>query len=193
MLKAIDVTRGSALLQGIWDIYLTVFPACERLPEEIMLRLIEKMPESIALTAYLEEGAAETPENVHAMTFTINFSDLPFTYLLFLGVSETCQGQGSGTHILNVVRQRFGKPILIDVEIIDDPAAPNPQQRQQRWRFYQRNGFVQTDYRTHYEDEEFQVLICGMEVTEELVRKLDDKANALYNDSSFEDVWREYS
>lgn len=189
MLRAIDVSRESALLEGVWSVYLSVFPKYERRPKEAMIQLVERNPDMVILTAYLEEGCEEVPQNVKAMSYVINFPSLPFTYLLFLGVDEAHQGEGIGEQVLDQIKQRYEQPILLDVEVIDDPLAKNPEQRQARWRFYQRNGFVRTDHNLYYGKETFQVLSWGFEATKEQVADLALQKDNLFEDPTLSTVW----
>ena len=76
-----------------------------------------------------------------------------------------------------------------DVEVIDDPLAKNPEQRQARWRFYQRNGFVRTDHNLYYGKETFQVLSWGFETTKEQVADLALQKDNLFEDPTLSTVW----
>ena len=189
MIRFIDVSRGSLLLEGVWSIYLDVFPKCERRPKESLLQMVEDNPSSVFLTAYIEKDADALPENVLAMSFIINLPTLPFAYLLFLGVTDKHQGSGIGTEIMRIIKDRFGQSILVDVEPIDDLTANNSAQRQARWRFYQRNGFSKTNLYLHYDSEVFQVLCCGFEATEELIAELSDAKDHLFTNTGLENAW----
>ena len=188
MLKAIDVDRNSKLISGVLDVWTTVLPPYERIPAEVVLRLIE-LHDYVTLSAYLDETADETPENVLGMSYVIDTPGLPFAYLLYLGVRPEAQGKGVGSEILDIIKARTGQPILLDVEPIDDPDAENKQQRQDRWRFYQRNGFEKTDLIICYKEEVFQVLVSGFDVTADQVDALCEEKAALFYDPCIEDAW----
>ena len=165
-----------------------MLPPYERIPAEVVLRLGE-LHDYISLTAYLAEDADEAPEDVLGMSYVLDIPELPFAYLLYLGVSPASQGRGVGSEILDIIKARTGEPVLLDVEPIDDPDADNKQQRQDRWRFYQRNGFAKTDLIIRYDEEIFQVLICGMEITPEQVATLSAKKDELFYDPRIKDAW----
>ena len=188
MLRAIDVDRDSRLLPGVINVWETVLPPYERIPAEVVLRLGE-LHDYISLTAYLAEDADEAPEDVLGMSYVLDIPELPFAYLLYLGVKPESQGQGVGSEILDLIKARTGQPVLLDVEPIDDPHAENKRQRQDRWRFYQRNGFAKTDLTIVYDEEVFQVLICGMDVTSAQVEALSAKKDELFYDSRIADAW----
>ena len=176
MLKAIDVDRNSKLISGVLDVWTTVLPPYERIPAEVVLRLIE-LHDYVTLSAYL------------GMSYVIDTPGLPFAYLLYLGVRPEAQGKGVGSEILDIIKARTGQPILLDVEPIDDPDAENKQQRQDRWRFYQRNGFEKTDLIICYKEEVFQVLVSGFDVTADQVDALCEEKAALFYDPCIEDAW----
>ena len=172
-MKVTDIDRNSNLLDATWAIYRSVFPEYERVPEDAVLDLVDASP-AITLSAYQENGV------VSAMTFLLDFPDLPFAYLLFLGVSEESQGSGLGTRVLSYIKQRCRRPVLLDMEIVNDPQADNPEQRQRRLRFYRKNGFTQTGLLLPYDGVPFEVMIHGMDITQQDVDTLQDKMEDLY-------------
>ena len=172
-MDVVNVKRNSPLLDDVWTIYRSVFPEYERVPENDVLNLIDADP-SITLSAYLEDGA------VAAMTFVLDSFDLPFAYFFFLGVSEKHQGEGTGSRVLDEVKKRCARPILLDMEVVGDPQAKNPEQRKRRLRFYRRNGFTQTGLMLPFEGVPYEVMAYGADITQEDVDALDAKMNELY-------------
>lgn len=178
MLQAVKIGRDSELLQGVLDIYLSVFPEYERLPVETVLAM-EETSSYVTLEAYVEDGVVE------GMSFVIDVPDVPFAYLLFLAVNDSCQGKGLGSKIIKHLRGESNRPLLVDVEPIDEPDAENADQRQARWRFYERNGFARSGLYMHYGDVTFEVLPCGVEVTQADIDALESAKFALYEAVGF--------
>ena len=67
----------------------------------------------------------------------------------YFAVAEELQGQGVGSRMLELLRQRFPR-LIADVE--DPEAAESPEEareRSRRVRFYERNGFRMTQAKAH--------------------------------------------
>ena len=115
-------------------LYLAAFPKEERLPWWV-LRAWNALGWG-ALTAYYQEDVfcgfafSATTDRVH--------------YVMFFAVEEGLRGRGCGSRILSHMT-RLGKPVLLNVELLDQ-AAPNYPQRLQRMAFYQKNGFRDTGF-----------------------------------------------
>ena len=172
-MNAIQVNKNSELLPAVWDIYRSVFPEHERFPEQDLLAFLEKTSEA-SMHAYVEH------DNVVAMSYMIDSSDLPFAYLLFLGVSPNAQGGGIGTRVLNEIKETCKRPVVLDIEVVDDPTAENPEQRQRRLRFYERNGFAQTHLIFPFEEEPYEIMAYGTNVCQHDIDALGKKMDALF-------------
>ena len=84
-----------------------------------------------------------------------------FLYLMYLAVAEEYRDCGYGSAILELLKQRYPQwPIMICVEPLD-PQAKNYVQRQRRWRFYERHGFVKQPFKVKAGVVVFDVLTCG--------------------------------
>lgn len=84
-----------------------------------------------------------------------------FLYLMYLAVAEEYRDCGYGSAILELLKQRYPQwPIMICVEPLD-PQAKNYVQRQRRWRFYERHGFVKQPFKVKEGVVVFDVLTCG--------------------------------
>ena len=158
-MEVIDVNRNSAHLNDTLEIYHSVFPEYERISDDDLLALIDACS-CVKLCAYVENNA------VAAMSFIWDFPELPFAYLNFLGVSEKCQGGGVGSRVLNAIKQNCAQPVMLDMEVVNDPNAENPEQRQRRLRFYQRNGFEQTGLNLIFEGIPFETMAYGTTITQ---------------------------
>lgn len=70
-----------------------------------------------------------------------------FVYLNYLAVGKKFRSRGIGSYIINWVKVNYNKPIVADVENLDDNAK-NKDQRVSRLKFYYKNGFFdgKTDF-----------------------------------------------
>ena len=130
------------------QLYYTAFPKEERLPWWI-LRLTT-LKAGVELTAYCHGdgfcGFAHTTETDEVL------------FVMFLAVAEDHRGQGCGSAILSHLKQQAsGKPILLNVEPLDDAAA-NATERIARMRFYEKNGFYDTGHNIKEVGGTFRVL-----------------------------------
>ena len=116
------------------------------------------------------------------MTLAFDFPEFPFIYLLFLGVSPKAQGGGIGTRVLNELKKKSGRPILLEMEVVNDPHAENPEQRQRRLRFYQRNEFEQTGLLLYSDGIPYEVMVHGTTVTQCDIDALQAKIEALFQE-----------
>lgn len=174
-MEIVKVDKNSELLPEIWEIYRSVFPEYERVPEKAVLSIIDTCP-TATLCAYTENNT------VAAMTLAFDFPEFPFIYLLFLGVSPKAQGGGIGTRVLNELKKKSGRPILLEMEVVNDPHAENPEQRQRRLRFYQRNEFKQTGLLLYSDGIPYEVMVHGTTVTQRDIDALQAKIEALFQE-----------
>lgn len=115
-------------------LYRTAFPKEERLPWWV-LRCWDALGWGDLTAYYLGDVFCG---------FAFSATTHLLHYVMFFAVEEQFRGQGCGSGILAHMG-RMGKPILLNVELIDE-AAPNYSQRLARMAFYQKNGFQQTGF-----------------------------------------------
>lgn len=133
-LRKLDVGADSALRRKMRNLYRVSFPKEERLPWWI-LRL-NACRDGIDLTAWLDGDV------FCGFTSSVTVEGLHF--VLFLAVEPELHSKGYGSAILQELRRSYDC-VVLNVETLD-PSAPNYPQRQRRFAFYQRNGFVDTGY-----------------------------------------------
>ena len=132
-------------------LYHSAFPKEELLPWWI-LRLVT-VPKCVELTGYYD---AKTFCGFTHTTTTENV-----VFVMFFAVREDLRGQGYGSAILTHLKENNpGKQIVLNVERIDVP-ADNMEQRLQRLRFYEKNGFYDTGYNIAEVGGVFRVLSTG--------------------------------
>ena len=114
----------------LYRIYRTAFPAAERKPVSIMLRMYRAGKSDIWYCT--EDG------RFLGLAVTINSPDL--ILLDYLAVAKACRGHGGGSALIQrLQRQYAGRGFFLEIESTLEP-SPNPEQRQKRKAFYLRNG-----------------------------------------------------
>ena len=66
-------------------------------------------------------------------------------YISFLAVDSNQRGQGYGSIILEECKTMYPDGIILEAELMDD-SAENSEQRQQRHKFYEKNGVIDSKY-----------------------------------------------
>ena len=92
----------------------------------------------IDITAYYDE------DTFCGFTYTVTEGNILF--VLFFAVDDKLRGKGFGSAILNHLKESDPqKTVLLNVEPLD-PNASNFDERIRRFRFYEKNGFFDTNY-----------------------------------------------
>ena len=133
-LTKIDINQSRSLQKQAKALYLQAFPKEERLPWWL-LRL-NAQRKGIDLTAFMDGDrfcgftASVTVENTH--------------FLLFFAIDPDLRGKGYGSAVLSLLRREY-QTVCLNIELLI-PSAPNLEERQKRFAFYQKNGFCDTFY-----------------------------------------------
>ena len=149
-LTKIDIKQNGRIQKQAKALYCRAFPKEERLPWWL-LRLNARR-QGIDLTAFLDGNvfcgftASVTVEGMH--------------FLLFLAIEDALRGKGYGSAILTDLRQTYDT-IVLNIEPLTE-AAPNYAERQNRFAFYQKNGFFDTGYYVWEVGGMFRVLSTDM-------------------------------
>ena len=133
-LRKVDARADATLLEEVRQLYLRSFPKEELLPWWLVL--LQARRKGFALTAFLD--------GQELCGFTLSITGEGMHFLLFFAVAEQLRGQGYGSAILQMLKQEYGTVVLNIEPLVTD--APNPEERQRRYRFYRRNGFRDTGY-----------------------------------------------
>ena len=131
-LEVRDVVSNPALYGQVLDIYHEAFPPEERFPDADMLALAQRP--GVHFLAFC------TGEVVEGFSYLIETPH--YLYVLFLAAEQCTRSRGVGSRMLAYARHAFaGKVQVLEIEPLD-PDAENAQQRIDRLRFYERNGFA---------------------------------------------------
>ena len=142
---------------AIRKLYRTAFPKAERAPFLLLRRLAKKG--ECAFSGCYREGKF--------VGLTVAVEQPDFTYLFFLAVEEGARSHGFGGRILEAVKEHYaGMPVVLDMEE-RNASAPNREQRERRYRFYEKHGFAPAGYTYTFKGVTYEVLSFGGEVTKE--------------------------
>ena len=151
MLRTERVSRGFADIDRIKDLYVTAFPANERMPLCFLLSKAKK--DFVSFLAFYDEDAF--------VGFTYLAEHRDMTYVLYLAVNAQTRSKGYGTRILERIGSMYpGNRIILDIEPLDD-AADNSEQRIKRRAFYLRNCFASAGFTMIDGSSEYEVLVKG--------------------------------
>ena len=126
----------------------------------------ERKPFAKLLGGYKGSGEVYAVYDGNRFTGMISLLTLEdITHILYLAVKPEFRDRGYGTGILRILRRDWaGQRIIADLETPEED-APNQNQRKKRVEFYRRNGYSFTEIAYRWEDEDYQVMSSGGEVT----------------------------
>lgn len=149
-LKIIPVSIGEPLTESVKTLYETAFPVIERQPFPALFSGFHGEGE---LFAFLDG------EIFAGMIYLLSYRDI--THILYLAVPEQLHDRGYGSCILNLIRKKYpGQRIIADLE---DPGkdSSNTDQRNQRIRFYLKNGYDITEISYRWRGEDYLIMSNG--------------------------------
>lgn len=146
-----DVHAAPHLRQMVKTLYEKSFPQEERIPWPLLW--LNSCRQNIDLTAWLDGDV------FCGFTASVTVEDLHF--VLFLAISPQLQGKGYGSAILSALQEEYGT-VELNVETLTE-TAPNYPQRQRRFAFYRKNGFVDTGYHVWEVGGKFRILSTDTE------------------------------
>ncbi|WP_416189832.1 GNAT family N-acetyltransferase [Neisseria sp. CCUG17229] len=130
-------------------LYQAVFPEKSRFP--VALLVIMAWRPDVDFWAVLDEG--------EFVGFVYLINNQQATFVLYLAVDERQHSKGYGSKILALIEaEKAGKTIVLDIETVDNTAAPNHAQRLKREAFYLKNGFETMDFQLQDGDDCLDVL-----------------------------------
>ena len=117
-------------------LYQESFPVEEQVEFE---KLFSEKFENYKIYAIYEEN--------DALVAMVHFNELKsFVHVNYLAVKKECQSKGYGSAFLTFIKNLYKKPLVLDVEELDQ-TAPNNINRIKRIKFYKNNGFKEGVYK----------------------------------------------
>ena len=159
-LQMLDIRQDSQLQSKVKALYRKAFPKEERIPWWLLA--LNSCREDIDLTAYLDG------DMFCGFTSTVQVDGLYF--VLFFAVEEALRQKGYGSAILSAIKAKY-ENVVLNIEPLD-PEAANYPERQKRFAFYGKNGFVDTGYDVWEIGGKFRVLSTQAKLDVPLYKKV---------------------
>lgn len=135
-------------------LYREAFPANERMPFFMIKKFAKKV--KCDLFGIYDNGFS-------GIMFVVYYADI--VYIFYLAVIPEMRGKGCGTKALSAAKEIFAdKRIILNMEEVDEKYS-NFEQRLNRQRFYESNGFSVSDYKTSEKGVVYEMLYCSGEVS----------------------------
>lgn len=148
MIKTRRVTTSMPKYKTVVDMYNEAFPDAERLP--LLYLKFLSWRKGVSFTAYYDGS------DIIGMTYTVKTDQMIF--VLYLTTNAAVRSNGYGTKILQeLIRRNANREVVLNIEPLDE-FAENAEQRERRWRFYQKNGFLMTGYLLEEDGQYFEIL-----------------------------------
>lgn len=169
MLECYIVSDKFFDLKSIKNLYQQSFPKNELSPFKLLLN-----PQVTTYAFY---------DKSDFIGFISILGHLDIINIIYFAIANNKRSQGYGSQILSQLKLKFPKHrIIADIEA-ENKQADNNLQRQQRKRFYLKNGFHITTIAYHWRDEDYIILIDGNDIT---AKEFDDFWNYFTKNSSLQ-------
>lgn len=147
MINLVDVNKTNEMLR-IKQLYLTAFPQFERYPFWLLLYKAKKKNSDFY-------AIYDDSEYVGLLYLTY-YKDI--VYIFYLAIDPSQQAKGYGSKVLQYLEDKYqDKRLLLNIEKVD-PAADNYEQRFKRKKFYEKNGFKNTQFEIEKEEIVYEIL-----------------------------------
>ncbi len=143
-------------IRKIRKLYVESFPENERFSLGMMLRNKSGHYETFA---FYNEGVF--------CGFAILLNSLDISHIIYFATVPEMRGKGLGAKALSSIgRIKSGMRIIVDIER-EIPGCEENEIRRRRKNFYLRNGFKETEVRYRWQDEAYEILVTGGELSGE--------------------------
>lgn len=173
-MEVCPVSRKLPEYPDICKLLKTAFPRSEQIPVWILQLLAFR--KDVNFRAFYDE------DQFCGVLYTAE--DDKYIFVLYLAVHAKVQSKGYGSMILRWLQKHSSKNIVLNVEA-ENPSAENANQRENRIRFYCRNGITDTGYLFQDAGETYSVLAsdCNSFIPQEYERLLKRFSFILYQKS----------
>ncbi len=140
----------------IKKLYIESFPENERFSFSMMIKNESGNYETFG---FYEEGKF--------CGFAILLNSLDISHIIYFATLPELRGKGLGAKALGAVsRIKAGRRIIVDIER-EQPECEENEIRRRRKNFYLRNGYSETEVRYRWQDEAYEILVSGGELSKE--------------------------
>lgn len=141
----------------IKNLYRSAFPANERAPLFILFKRTDNGRDSFR--------AVVDDDKFVGLVYTISTAKL--VYVFFLAVEEEMRGKGYGSKILEQLKQKYSdKTVCLMIEDPEEKKAENIDERINRLKFYERNGFERLHIKINEAGVNYELLGTDTSVTQ---------------------------
>lgn len=149
--------QKTKLKNKIRKLYNESFPDDERVPFNILVKLLDD--KNVEFLSFEDE------KTLYGLVFNILYKDI--VYVFYLAVNPSLRNQGYGSYILQAVKQRYKESrIILMIEEVNEK-YDNFEERKNRLRFYENNGFHRFGYLHHEYRVDYEMLGMGEYVSRE--------------------------
>ena len=150
------IKPSSKDIRKIKKLYIEAFPENERFSFSMMLKNENGHYETFAF--YYDDAFCG---------FAILLNSLDISHILYIATLPELRGKGLGTKALAAIgRIKSGMRIIVDIER-EMPDCSENEIRRRRKNFYLRNGYSETEVRYRWQDEYYEILVSGGELSRE--------------------------
>ncbi|MCD8373100.1 MAG: GNAT family N-acetyltransferase [Clostridia bacterium] len=155
MLELKDLTKNTKYKIQVKKLYKKAFPANERPPFGALWRKAKK--------GKGELYAATNKDMFVGLTHAVIYKNLVYVY--FLAVEKNNRGKGFGSKILAELKNKYKDyNIVLNIEELDENVE-NFEDRLNRKKFYEKNGFRLTGIKTIEKGVRYDLMLCGEDTT----------------------------
>lgn len=150
MLKLVDIKENKNYIKNVKELYNSSFPTAERMPFNILLS--KAKGSNVTFWAVVDEGVFK------GLTYTVWYNDIVFIF--YLAVEKSERGNGIGSQILSLIKQKFQNcRLVLNIEALDDNSENNAE-RIRRREFYVKNGFFSAGYNVREYSVTYENMCC---------------------------------
>lgn len=144
------------VIPKVKNLYINEFPDYERYPFWLLVYKSKKKNSDFYVIY-------DDSEYIGLLYITY-YKDI--VYVFYLAIDPMHQSKGYGSKILQHLKKIYkNKRLLLNIEKVDN-SADNYEQRFKRKRFYEKNGFKNTNFEIEKKDIVYEILYLGEEVYE---------------------------
>lgn len=155
MLRIERATEKSSELDRIRELYKRAFPGNEREP---LRPLFEDPTDSSDVLSFFDGDVF--------CGFACLLTNLDITHILYFAIEESLRGKGYGSAALDAMQNyKPGNRLIADIEM-KTSYSDNNKERENRRKFYLRNGYKETGVKFRWRHESYEMLVRGGDLSQ---------------------------
>lgn len=155
MINLISLNKTN-VMPKVKNLYMNEFPEYERYPFWLLIYKSKKKNSDFY--------AIYDDSEYIGLLYLTYYKDIVYVFYLAIDLSQ--QSKGYGSKVLQYLSKIYkDKRLLLNIEKVDS-SADNYEQRFKRKKFYEKNGFKNTNFEIANKDIVYEILYLGEEVHE---------------------------